>query len=176
MIKFIKSKNSRFLVLGLILTIIFYMINKKFFYTALFTVIGSYLKYQRAKFRLPISAEPVFFFGILLTRIFGIQYCLVLLITAVFGVDLLVGDITMNTIISFLVQLFLNIAALLFLSQNILIFGFIVSIINMVVSIVLAGFWGVPPDRMILMPATGFLINIAYFVTLSESMEVLMLK
>lgn len=176
MIKFMKSKNSRYFILGLILTLIFFMIKKELFYTALFTIIGSYLKYQRARLRIPITGEPVFFFTIILTRVFGIQYSLILILVAVFGIDLLVGDITMNTVISFLVQFFLSVVALLFISQNILVFGLIISIINMVVSMILASFWGVPPDRMILMPATGFLINIAYFVTLGEVLEGLMLK
>jgi hypothetical protein len=44
----------------------------------------------------------------------------------------------------------------------------------MVVSVLLSAFWGVPPDRMILMPLSGFLINIAYFMTLGELLEKLM--
>lgn len=120
---------------------IFYLIDKKLFYVVLFVSVGCFLKYKRAMMRIPISAEPVFFLGIMLTRVYGIQYSLILIFLSVFGVDVMAGDITINSIISFIVQLGLNLLAIFFVSYNIILFGFIVSIVNMVVSMVLAGLW-----------------------------------
>lgn len=169
------SKNAmRFLIAGLILTMVFYVYNRRLFFLLLFVVIGCFLKYKRAMMRIPVSAEPVFFLSILLTRIYGLQYSLVLIIISVFLIDLLAGDITINSIISFLVQFSLNLAAIPFAGMDLLFFGILVSIANMIISMVLSAMWGVPPDRMILMPLTGFLINVAYFMTFGELLQMVM--
>lgn len=168
-------KKLKYGVIVLLLVLTFYLLSRKIFFITSLTLVAAYLKYKRAKMRIPISGEPVLFLSMMLTRVYGIQYSLILIVICVFIIDLLVGDITISTIIAFIVLTALNILSLLFSGLSIPLFGVVVSVMNMASVILLQmAFGGVPPDRMIIMPATGFLINMGYFLTFGELLSKLM--
>jgi hypothetical protein len=166
--------KKNIILLGLLLSASLYFIYPELFFVSLLTLVASFIKYMRIKRNFPIGFEPVFFFAVMITWSYGVSYNLIFLFFSVIVIDLLTAQISIGTILAIIVLTVLPSTVLFFPGYSIVFVGLVLSFAEAIVSFFLGIFMNLPPDKKIVGPASNIIINLAYFFTVAELLEVIL--
>ncbi len=166
--------DKKYLLIPLFL-IIFFLIDKRYFVYGFLTVFSGIFSFYHDKInRTPIDFKMPLFFGIIITRYYGLHFTLVFFILSDVIPSLLGGGRIQGPTLFFYAWYFIiNAAVLLFPQTNIIVIGIILVIVEFFGSIIIKSFFGIPGAVAIVSSVLSVLTRVVYFLTLGEVFQFL---